>query len=1543
MKNQRTLNLHDHERRRRTPFFSAPWLLLVLFWMPDLLATDCSQADISLYTQQEVDDFQATYGGGGICDRVTQNLHVASSSNISNLDGLANLTSVGAVLSIGSNHALTSLTGLSSLTSVGGTVEIYRNDTLTNFVGLSSLTSVGGDLNIVYNPALTSLDGLSSLTNVAGVLQIEGNRVLTNLDGLSGLASVDGGVMIYNNSGLTGLDGLSNLTSAAGGFFISDNGALTSLNGLSGFTSLAGGIYIHRNALTDLDGLSGLTSLGGLAIVYEAALTDLDGLSNLTSLGGLTMKGNAALTDLTGLSGLTSLNGNLTIEGNDALTDLAGLTNLASLGGNLTVEDNAALTNFDGLSGLASLGGSLQIRNSAVLTDLTGLSGLTSVGGALYISRTAALTSLDGLSGFSSLGAGLYINDNAALANLDGLSGLGGLGGSMSVIDNAVLTDLDGLSNLTSIGGNETNVSLNIVNNTALTNLDGLSGLASMIEVLTITDNDALTNLDGLSSLIGVSDFVYVENNAALTNLDGLSGLTSVVRVSIDSNAALTNVDGLSSLTSVGSRGFFIQNNTVLTDLDGLSSLASVAGELHIKNNASLANLDGLSSLASVYWSLVIFENVSLANLDGLSSLTSVDALTIGSNAALTNLDGLSSLASVKSSIYIQGNPMLTNVNGLSDFANVGTHLYLRENSLLGNCTGLVKLLDQVDDDEPGPGPGESGIPDVGGKVSVELNLDGCNSVEEILPAPDQDGDGIPDVVDNCPAVANADQADLDGDGIGDACDPQNDTDSDADGTRDEIDNCPNTPNANQKDTDGDGIGDVCDPQDDTDTDQDGIRDEIDNCPAVANPDQADANNNGTGDACEQATVSAQQSQVVKAFEVPLESDSRCRGIGEINGELLALIDVQEFGCELWRIDELLGHSLFADINPGEADSEIFAFGSYFPFEGWYYFGAYDDSNGSRLWRTDGLIAEQVIEAEPGDGAFSSIPINRAEFDGRYYFTARRWGGKANLYSAEGSIMRPEPQPPLESNGHVDGLYTLVDKLIVTVEDDAHGTEPWVYDGDEYRILADLVPGPESSLLAGDRWFYFDESRVFNARVLNESNEYESAYFFTDGETVTRIPHSGPWHELTARGGFVNTHGALYAIDSYASTGIPVMRISKTASAAYEIHTGQAKTNLATTSAILNDEALVLYNNHMFSLGAAATEVPFDPPTDWTGSTFEFVGSGAYFSHAYIKETGQDGDSRVWAWNFTEASLLMAGESNVVTHAEYFRHIGNDIYFYGKDQMVGMALRKIPNAVIKPVPLLGAVTGSWYDPATSGQGFVLHPVDDQYTVISFYGFENDGKPLWLTGVAQEQLLPGYPNEIAMNITSGGNFGSFTPGQISEELWGTLRLTFDNCSKATAEFAGLSGQQTMHMVRLAGLEGIDCYYSTPPAAQAAGITGSWYDPATSGQGFVLHPMNDGQMIVSFYGYKNNSERLWLIGSYGGQVTAGRPLVVNMITASGGRFGGFAPGDITESPWGTLTIDFADCDKATATLDGVDGQQTMNLIKLAGLQGSGLNCH
>jgi hypothetical protein len=83
--------------------------------------------------------------------------------------------------------------------------------------------------------------------------------------------------------------------------------------------------------------------------------------------------------------------------------------------------------------------------------------------------------------------------------------------------------------------------------------------------------------------------------------------------------------------------------------------------------------------------------------------------------------------------LTIYSNATLTNVDALSSLTSVGGGLYIQSNELLDQCVGLLKLVDQWDDAEPGPGPGVAGIPDIGGDVILLGNSSGCNSIEEIL------------------------------------------------------------------------------------------------------------------------------------------------------------------------------------------------------------------------------------------------------------------------------------------------------------------------------------------------------------------------------------------------------------------------------------------------------------------------------------------------------------------------------------------------------------------------------------------------------------------------------------------------------------------------------------------------------------------------------------------------------------------------------------------------------------------------------------------
>ena len=291
------------------------FVLLPLFWIEGLWAVDCADTNYDLNTQAEVDALGATG-----CDRIKGYLYVRNSADITNFDGLANLSSVGGKLLIRDNDALTNLDGLANITSVGGSLYIVRNAALTNLDGLAGLTSVGGYLEIDYNAALNNLDGLASLTSVGSFLIVRSNAALTNLDGLANLTSVGGSLDIAGNAALTNLDGLASLTSVGGGLDIDYNAALNNLDGLASLTSVGGGLNIRSNAaLNNLDGLANLSGgIGGLLQIFRNdALTNLDGLANLTSVGGfLQIYSNAALTNLDGLANLTSVGGFLNIDRN---------------------------------------------------------------------------------------------------------------------------------------------------------------------------------------------------------------------------------------------------------------------------------------------------------------------------------------------------------------------------------------------------------------------------------------------------------------------------------------------------------------------------------------------------------------------------------------------------------------------------------------------------------------------------------------------------------------------------------------------------------------------------------------------------------------------------------------------------------------------------------------------------------------------------------------------------------------------------------------------------------------------------------------------------------------------------------------------------------------------------------------------------------------------------------------------------------------------------------------------------------------------------
>lgn len=296
-----------------------------------LQAANCTPDTITLSSQSEVDDFQASHGP---CDTITGVLTI-SGGDITDLSGLSGIVAAdfGSRILIQNNTTLASLDGFSGLTSARW-IEINSNPALTSISGLSGLGVLSGPLFIQGNASLGNLDGLESVTNLfQGGLILWDNPNLADLSGLASLTSIASSLSIENNASLQTLDDLSGLESVGAPINIIDNSSLTSIAGLAGLTDFSSALSITGNpVLQNLDGLSSITSLGGLRIQFNPLLTDVDGLSGLTTVGtiyaALGIDNNAALENLDGLAGLVSLDADLAISDNPLLSQCAGLARL---------------------------------------------------------------------------------------------------------------------------------------------------------------------------------------------------------------------------------------------------------------------------------------------------------------------------------------------------------------------------------------------------------------------------------------------------------------------------------------------------------------------------------------------------------------------------------------------------------------------------------------------------------------------------------------------------------------------------------------------------------------------------------------------------------------------------------------------------------------------------------------------------------------------------------------------------------------------------------------------------------------------------------------------------------------------------------------------------------------------------------------------------------------------------------------------------------------------------------------------------------------
>jgi hypothetical protein len=263
------------------------------------------------------------------------------------------------------------------------------------------------------------------------------------------------------------------------------------------------------------------------------------------------------------------------------------------------------------------------------------------------------------------------------------------------------------------------------------------------------------------------------------------------------------------------------------------------------------------------------------------------------------------------------------------------------------------------------------------------------------------------------------------------------------------------------------------------------------------------------------------------------------------------------------------------------------------------------------------------------------------------------------------------------------------------------------------------------------------------------------------------------------------------------------------------------------------------------------------------------------------------------------------------------------------------------NATVLP-PLVNpdqhGLTGSWFNPATSGQGFEIEVFPD--LIGAGQGFLFAG---WFTydvtaaGGRRWYSLAGNVSAISGATTlqiydeEGGNFNAL-PSVSAKSVLGQATIAFSDCTTASLSYTFTDGSNRSGTIALKRLSpNVTCSPSGDNGSAPSDylLSGSWYNPETSGQGllFDISP-SIGNLFAAWYTFLPNGQTIegpasqnWF--TLQATFTDGTTSLANIpiIETSGGIFDN--PAGVTRVQVGAATISFQSCSAMTLTYQFTDG--------------------
>lgn len=243
-------------------------------------------------------------------------------------------------------------------------------------------------------------------------------------------------------------------------------------------------------------------------------------------------------------------------------------------------------------------------------------------------------------------------------------------------------------------------------------------------------------------------------------------------------------------------------------------------------------------------------------------------------------------------------------------------------------------------------------------------------------------------------------------------------------------------------------------------------------------------------------------------------------------------------------------------------------------------------------------------------------------------------------------------------------------------------------------------------------------------------------------------------------------------------------------------------------------------------------------------------------------------------------------------------------------------------------------TGSWYEPATSGQGIEVevYPAAPGSIFASWFTYDTTvggaDHQRWYTAfgsmVAGQPIVP-----LTIYQNTGGSFDA--PPTTNGQPVGTATLYFNSCTSGSFSYSFSDGTGRVGTIPLTRLtQNVTCSFATPyPTNPDFALSGNWFEPATSGQGFTVEVNpNSGAFFLAWYTYIPNGTAAGAVGQRWyvaqGPFTSGmRSVPVTIYEVTGGIFDTPTPPGQKTDQVGTGTMAFQSCSAATFSYNFTSG--------------------